>query len=269
MTSWVPSLDSSLGKILYNPFGHPAAFLWTAAGGGHRRVVHLPAGPAGIPLRPGADLPPEHPTSPDLRHRHRPLAVLPCPCTPCTEGRPLLSFPSTNPSQNKNDAAPRAPSGRSIFFIGAKVWTRSFAGAQDDKTRGLPGGQNARAVRRTKCGGLPGRTKCEGRQEGKNAGTVRRAKCGDRQEGKMRGPSGGAKCGGPSGGQNAGTVRRAKCGGAANATPPFLRSGPASRPSDRNLLTRAEKMGYCHRDQILPPPLLPGRPRGDNHAHIQ
>lgn len=32
VTSWVPSLDSSLGKILYNPFGHPAAFLWTAAG---------------------------------------------------------------------------------------------------------------------------------------------------------------------------------------------------------------------------------------------
>ena len=32
VTSWVPSLDSSLGKIMYNPFGHPAAFLWTAAG---------------------------------------------------------------------------------------------------------------------------------------------------------------------------------------------------------------------------------------------
>ena len=32
VTSWVPALDSSLGKILYNPFGHPAAFLWTAAG---------------------------------------------------------------------------------------------------------------------------------------------------------------------------------------------------------------------------------------------
>ena len=32
VTSWVPSLDSSLGKILYNPFGHPAAFLLTAAG---------------------------------------------------------------------------------------------------------------------------------------------------------------------------------------------------------------------------------------------
>ena len=32
VTGWVPSLDSSLGKILYNPFGHPAAFLWTAAG---------------------------------------------------------------------------------------------------------------------------------------------------------------------------------------------------------------------------------------------
>ena len=32
VNSWVPSLDSSLGKILYNPFGHPAAFLWTAAG---------------------------------------------------------------------------------------------------------------------------------------------------------------------------------------------------------------------------------------------
>lgn len=30
--SWVPSLGSSLGQLLYNPFGHPLALLWSAAG---------------------------------------------------------------------------------------------------------------------------------------------------------------------------------------------------------------------------------------------
>ena len=32
VTSWVPGGAETLGKIMYNPFGHPAAFLWTAAG---------------------------------------------------------------------------------------------------------------------------------------------------------------------------------------------------------------------------------------------
>lgn len=32
LATWLPGGAETLGKILYNPFGHPAAFLWTAAG---------------------------------------------------------------------------------------------------------------------------------------------------------------------------------------------------------------------------------------------
>ena len=32
LATWLPGGAETLGKIMYNPFGHPAAFLWTAAG---------------------------------------------------------------------------------------------------------------------------------------------------------------------------------------------------------------------------------------------
>lgn len=32
LATWLPGGAETLGKILYNSFGHPAAFLWTAAG---------------------------------------------------------------------------------------------------------------------------------------------------------------------------------------------------------------------------------------------
>ena len=32
LATWLPGGAETLGKIMYNSFGHPAAFLWTAAG---------------------------------------------------------------------------------------------------------------------------------------------------------------------------------------------------------------------------------------------